>query len=278
MSSPRTGRTSIRRSGRRNTSRSTRWLRRTPRSSACWPTRRSRRRCAATSRATAPGCTRSARCRPQLSFPRPHRLPEGQHGLQGAAGAADRRRLRHGPRLVVQPKNLDPAPGGARKPILMSALPAACKQVLLAQLEFVCAVVSDQLENPRELKQRQRDDQAADRGHQRARRYLLDRPAAERRGEQRRRSPAAADAAAGRAKLDKERGGRRDGDEELGGVDRSDGLARRMARADQRRRHHRTPAAAAAGVEKPAGKADRRQPLRRIALRGGAMRNDFSRM
>ena len=36
--------------------------RRTPRSSACSPTRRSRRRCAATSKATAPGCTRSARC------------------------------------------------------------------------------------------------------------------------------------------------------------------------------------------------------------------------
>ena len=36
--------------------------RRTRRSSACWSIRRSRRRCAATSRATAPGCTRCARC------------------------------------------------------------------------------------------------------------------------------------------------------------------------------------------------------------------------
>ena len=29
-------------------------------------------------------------------------------------------------------KNLAPSPGGVRKPLLMSALPAACKQVLLA--------------------------------------------------------------------------------------------------------------------------------------------------
>jgi penicillin-insensitive murein endopeptidase len=29
-------------------------------------------------------------------------------------------------------KNLNPAPGGVRKPLLMSALPDACKQVLLS--------------------------------------------------------------------------------------------------------------------------------------------------
>ena len=69
--------------------------------------------------------------RAQLPFPYAHQLSEGQRRVQGAAGPADRRRLRQGPRLVVhqdgwrsRSRPVEP------KPILMSALPPACKQIL----------------------------------------------------------------------------------------------------------------------------------------------------
>ncbi len=72
--------------------------------------------------------------RAQLPFPRAHQLSEGQRRVQGAAGSADRRRLRQGPRLRGSRRRLEePKPSVAPKPILMSALPPACKQILMAQ-------------------------------------------------------------------------------------------------------------------------------------------------
>ena len=98
---------------------------------------------------------------------------------------------------------------------------------------------------------------------------VFDHPAAERRGDQ------AADHQRHQilqrrhAELDEERGGGRDGDKKLGRVHRADRLARRVARADQRRGRDRTPAAAAAGIEEAGDEADRRSPSgRRVARRG----------
>ena len=104
------------------------------RSSACWSTRRSRRRCAATSRATAPGCTRSARCSATTitstsasAVPRdrraarrnPPRRPTKAAARTSTGGSPERR--------------VSEARAGARPPFKMSALPAACSQVLLAE-------------------------------------------------------------------------------------------------------------------------------------------------
>ena len=103
-------------------------------SSACSPIRRSRRRCAATSKATAPGCTRSGRwsgttiistCASAVRRTAPSaRRSRSRRPTKAAARTStggSRRRLE------------EPKPSVARKPILMSALPPACKQILMAQ-------------------------------------------------------------------------------------------------------------------------------------------------
>ena len=110
------------------------WPRRTRRSSACSPIRRSRRRCAATSKATAPGCTRSARCSGTTI------ISTCASAVRRTAPSARRSRFRRPTKAAARTST-----GGSRrgwrsrsraslaKPILMSALPAACKQILMAQ-------------------------------------------------------------------------------------------------------------------------------------------------
>ena len=104
------------------------------RSSACSPTRRSRRRCAATSKATAPGCTRSGRWSGTTT------ISMCASAVRRTAPSARRSRCRRTDEGCG--KDLDwwftkrleePKPSVAPKPILMSALPPACKQILMAQ-------------------------------------------------------------------------------------------------------------------------------------------------
>ena len=105
--------------------------RRTTKSSACWSIRRSRRRCAATSRRPFLAAQGPTRVWPQLSFPRPHQLSSGQDGCkkQPAAPADEG----CGKDLDWWFKKKRRTPSGGRPPIKMSALPAACKHVLLAE-------------------------------------------------------------------------------------------------------------------------------------------------
>ena len=104
----------------------TRWRRRIPRSSACWSIRRSRRRCAATSRATAPGCTRlrpvfghnyhfHVRIRCPKDSPDCKAQPATPHD-EGCGKDLDWW-------FSKQVRDIKP---GKSKPILMSALPPAC--------------------------------------------------------------------------------------------------------------------------------------------------------
>ena len=58
--------------------------------------------------------------------------PAGQEGCKTQPDDAGRRRLRQGSRGVVQERPSEARSGG-RPPIKMSALPAACRQVLLAE-------------------------------------------------------------------------------------------------------------------------------------------------
>ena len=72
----------------------------------------------------------------QLSFPRAHRLPGRQPGLQGAGPGGRSGRLRQGSRLLVPGVVLNPPPPKEppkpRPPLTMADLPAACRQVLVA--------------------------------------------------------------------------------------------------------------------------------------------------
>ena len=59
--------------------------------------------------------------------------PKDERRLQGPGRAAGRRRLRQGSRLVVQKRSAHRQARRTREPMKMSALPAACRQVLLAE-------------------------------------------------------------------------------------------------------------------------------------------------